>query len=156
MSRPWFAFALSRPYHLCRLQDDQVFCQMISKRPSPLRSNFLNFTSLLKFLFLTQPVHAKTALSCGRGYYKGRGGGRPHSSIPLSPPGPYALSTVVIISCLSRWSYCAACLWAVYCGGVHAFLRMLCLLLSTVLHQCLSRGIDVVVACLSFVEMPVL
>ncbi len=72
MFRFWFAFALSRSYHLCRLQNDQVFCQMISKRSSFLRSNFLNFVSRLKFLFRTQLVHAKTTLSCDRRYYKRR------------------------------------------------------------------------------------
>ncbi len=72
MFRLWFAFALSRSYHLCRLQNDQVFCQMISKRSSSLRSNFLNFVSRLKFLFRIQFVHAKTTFSCDRRYYKRR------------------------------------------------------------------------------------
>jgi hypothetical protein len=72
MSRFWFAFALSRSYHLCKLQNDQVFCQMISKRSSFLRSNFLNFISLLKFLFRTQSVHAKTTSRCDREYYRKR------------------------------------------------------------------------------------
>jgi hypothetical protein len=72
MFRFWFAFALSRSYHLCRLQNDQVFCQMISKRSSSLKSNFLNFISFWKFLFLIQFVHAKTTFSCDRKYYKER------------------------------------------------------------------------------------
>jgi hypothetical protein len=72
MFRFWFAFALSRSYHLCRLQNDQVFCQMISKRSSSFRSNFLNFISRLKFLFRTQSVHAKSTFSCDRRYYKKR------------------------------------------------------------------------------------
>jgi hypothetical protein len=74
---------------LCRLQNDQVFCQMISKRSVQLqndqifcqmisssssfvRSNFLNFVSRLKFLFRIQFVHAKTTFSCDRRYYKRR------------------------------------------------------------------------------------
>ncbi len=49
---------------------------------------------------------------------------------------------------------CDLFLRTVCCERVHALLRMLCLLLSIVLHQCLSRRIDdVVVVCLSFVEM---
>ncbi len=55
---------------LCRLQNDQVFCQMISKRSCLLKSNFLNFFSRLKFLFRAQLVHAKVTLSSDREYYK--------------------------------------------------------------------------------------
>jgi hypothetical protein len=163
---------------LCRLQNDQVFCQMISKRSSSLRSNFLNFISRLKFLFRTQFVHAKTTLNCDRKYYKKRDDDRwwwsandvtrfvlfskrqcfhtfrSHNSIFMSSSSFYVLFIVIIISCLSRWNYCATCSWAVYCEEIHTFLRMLCFLLSIVLHQCFFRRIDVViVACLSFVEM---
>jgi hypothetical protein len=55
---------------LCRLQNDQVFCQMISKRSCLFRSNFLNFVSRLKFLFRAQFVHAKVTLDSDRKYYK--------------------------------------------------------------------------------------
>ncbi len=53
-------------------QNDQVFCQMFSKRASSLRSNILNFISRLKFVFRIQFVHAKTTFSCDRRYYKRR------------------------------------------------------------------------------------
>jgi hypothetical protein len=78
---------------------------------------------------------------------------RSHSSILLSSSNFYVLSIVIIISCLSRWSYWRYAL-RLSIMKVHAFLRMLCLWLSIVLHQCFFRKIDVViVACLSFVEM---
>jgi hypothetical protein len=69
---------------------------------------------------------------------------RSHSSIFLSSSSFYVLSIVIIIFCLFRWSYYAICSWAVCCERIHTFLRMFCLLLSIVLHQCLSRRIDVV------------
>ncbi len=138
---------------------------------------FLNFISRLKFLFRTQLVHAKTTFSCDRKYYKKRDDDRWwwstndmtrfaffskrncfyifrfYSSIFLFSSNFCVLFIVIIISCLSRWNYCATCSWAVYCEKVHAFLKMLCFLLLIVLYQCLFREIDVVVVCLSFVEM---
>jgi hypothetical protein len=111
------------------------FCRMISKRSCLLRSNFLNFFSRLKFLFRAQLVHAKVTLSDDREYYKkdvmmmieknrddqwrwwsvfphrakkcSRSSSRRHCS---SSSNSFVL-TMIIISCLSRWSYCAVCLW---------------------------------------------
>jgi hypothetical protein len=59
-------------FDLCRLQNDQVFCQMISKRSNSLRSNFLNFLSQLRFLFRARFVHAIVTLNSDRRYYKKR------------------------------------------------------------------------------------
>ncbi len=59
-------------FDLCRLQHDRVFCQMISKRSSSLKSNFLNFLSQLRFLFRARLVHAIITLNRDRKYYKER------------------------------------------------------------------------------------
>jgi hypothetical protein len=162
---------------LCRSQNDQVFCQMISKRSSLFRSNFLNFISLLKFLFRAQFVHAKTTLSCDRRYYKRRDDDRWWWSTNdvtfclflrakvLSYFSISWLDLLVFVEflCLvyrdhhflsvSLKLLCDLSLKTVCSERFHALLRMLCLLLSIVLHRCLSREIDVVVVCLSFVEM---
>ncbi len=127
------------------------FCQMISKRSRSLRFNFLNFILRLRFLFRVQFVHTKVTLSSDRRYYK-RDVMMIHLDL-ITRSSNLRVLTVIIISCLSRWSYCAICLWELSVVRIHAFLRMLCLFLSIVLHQCLSRKIDFVVACLSFVEM---
>jgi hypothetical protein len=109
------------------------FCQMISKRSCSLRLNFLKFSSSLRYLFRAQFVHAKTTLSCDRRYYRERDDDRWwwstndvtrvvlflrakcfhalrfHNLISLFSSNFYML-VVIIISCLSRWSYCAICL----------------------------------------------
>jgi hypothetical protein len=59
-------------FDLCRLQNDQIFCQMISKRSSSLKSNFLNFFSQLRFLFRARFVHAIMTLNSDREYYRKR------------------------------------------------------------------------------------
>jgi hypothetical protein len=74
------------------------------------------------------------------------------SSILLFLSNFYML-VVIIISCLFRWSYWRYVL-EMFIMRIHALFRMLGLWLSIVLHQNLSRRIDVViVVCLSFVEM---
>ncbi len=75
-------------------------------------------------------MHAKTTLSCDREYYKRRDDDqrmmrqrvvlfserecshafRFSSSILLFSSNSY-MSVVIVIFCLSRWSYCAICLW---------------------------------------------
>jgi hypothetical protein len=95
---------------------------------------FWSFLLLLRYLFRAQSVHAKATLSCDRRYYKKRDDDRWwwstsdvtrvvlllkakcfhalrfHSLISLFSSNFY-MSVVIIISCLSRWSYCAICLW---------------------------------------------
>jgi hypothetical protein len=190
MFRFWFAFALSHSYHrmICAdfktinsfvkwSQNDQVFCQMILKRSSFLRSNFLNFISRLKFLFRTQLVHAKTTFSCDRRYYKERDDDRwwwltnDATTCCFFSQSENVFMIFVFLTRFFLFSsnfyvyrdphflsvslklLCDLSLRIVCNEKFHAFLRMFCLLLSIVLYQCFFREIDVVVVCLSFVEM---
>jgi hypothetical protein len=90
---------------------------------------FWSFFSLQRFLFRAQLVHAKTTLNCDRRYYKKRDDNRwwwstnnvtrvvsfserkcshvlrSHNSIFLFSSSFY-MFVVIIISYLSRWSYC--------------------------------------------------
>ncbi len=163
----WFAFrfvAFVSSNDSFRLQNDQVFCQiaradfktiksfcqMLFKRSCLLESNLLLFSHNRNAFFRAQPVHAKIEFSSDREYYK------EDVMMLINENDDFFdlhMLLVIIISCLSRWSYCAICSWELFVVKIHAFLKMLCLLLSIVLHHCLSREIDVVVACLSFVEM---
>ncbi len=66
----WWSKEIVMMNDLCRLQNDQIFCQMISKRSCFLKSNFLRFFSRLKFLLRAQLVHAKMTLISDRKSYK--------------------------------------------------------------------------------------
>jgi hypothetical protein len=88
------------------------FCQMISKRSCFLKSNFLNLFLRLRFLLCAQFVHTKVTFSSDRRYYK-----RDVMMIHLDFITRFSnlrMLTVIIISCWSRWSYCATCLWELF------------------------------------------
>jgi hypothetical protein len=118
------------------------------------------------FFILYHFVHAKVTLSDDRRYY------REHDDdqrmmwlFNFRSQSKYVLILSDFITCFLRALndhhfsivslklLCDVSVKAVCSERIHAFLRMLCLLLSIVFHQCLFRRVDVVVACLNFVEM---
>jgi hypothetical protein len=112
---------------------------MISKSSYSFQSNFLIFFSQLSFLFRVQFVHVKVTLNSDRKYYKKdvmmmiernrddqwkwwsiffhkakkcfrSSFSRFHESFSSN----FFVLIMIIISCLSRWNYCAICLWKLF------------------------------------------